>query len=44
MWLIESPVSKQRLHEMFRAIDGLLRENMEVGSYNQLIDNAELNK
>ncbi len=36
--VIESPVTKQRLHEMFRAVDGLLRENKEVGAYNQSIE------
>ncbi len=33
--VVESPVSDARMHEMFRAIDTLLRENPEVGAYNQ---------
>ncbi|MDR6872542.1 phosphomannomutase/phosphoglucomutase [Bosea sp. BE125] len=33
----ESPVSEARMREMFAAIDGLLRENPEVGAYNQSI-------
>jgi phosphomannomutase/phosphoglucomutase len=35
--VIESPVSEARLHEMFKAVDGILRENPEVGAYNQTI-------
>jgi phosphomannomutase/phosphoglucomutase len=35
--VIESPVSEARLHEMFKAVDALLRENPEVGAYNQTI-------
>jgi phosphomannomutase/phosphoglucomutase len=35
--VIESPVSEERLHAMFKAIDGVLRENSEVGAYNQTI-------
>jgi phosphomannomutase/phosphoglucomutase len=35
--VIESPVSEARLHEMFKAIDGVLRENPSVGAYNQTI-------
>jgi phosphomannomutase/phosphoglucomutase len=35
--VIESPVSKERLHEMFKAVDGILRENEGVGAYNQTI-------
>ncbi|WP_181705706.1 phosphomannomutase/phosphoglucomutase [Chthonobacter rhizosphaerae] len=35
--VVESPVSEARLHEMFRAVDGVLRENPEVGAYNQTI-------
>lgn len=31
----ESPVSKARLHAMFEAVDAILRENPEVGAYNQ---------
>ncbi|ODN70999.1 phosphomannomutase/phosphoglucomutase [Methylobrevis pamukkalensis] len=33
----ESPVSSERLHAMFRALDAVLRENPEVGAYNQTI-------
>ncbi len=35
--VVESPVSKERLHAMFRALDAVLRENREVGAYNQTI-------
>ncbi|WP_306141254.1 phosphomannomutase/phosphoglucomutase [Roseibium sp. MMSF_3412] len=35
--VVESPVSEERLHEMFKAVDGILRENDEVGAYNQTI-------
>jgi len=35
--VIESPVSEARMREMFRAVDGVLRENSEVGAYNQTI-------
>ncbi len=35
--VVESPVSNERLHEMFRAVDAILRENPEVGAYNQTI-------
>ncbi len=35
--VVESPVSEVRLHEMFRAVDGVLRENPEVGDYNQTL-------
>ena len=35
--VIESPVSEARLREMFAAVDGVLRENREVGAYNQTI-------
>ncbi|CAH1652704.1 Phosphoglucosamine mutase [Hyphomicrobiales bacterium] len=33
--VIESPVSEARTREMFKAIDDVLRENPEVGAYNQ---------
>jgi phosphomannomutase / phosphoglucomutase len=33
----ESPVSEARMREMFAAVDGVLRENSEVGAYNQII-------
>ncbi len=33
--VVESPVSEARMREMFHAIDGVLRENPEVGAYNQ---------
>lgn len=35
--VVESPVSKARKQEMFRAVDAILRENAEVGAYNQTI-------
>lgn len=35
--VIESPVSEARMREMFKAVDGVLRENSEVGAYNQSI-------
>jgi phosphomannomutase/phosphoglucomutase len=33
--VVESPVSPERRGEMFAAIDALLRQNPEVGRYNQ---------
>ncbi len=35
--VIESPASEARMHEMFKAVDGILRENPGVGPYNQTI-------
>ncbi|MGO8801158.1 MAG: phosphomannomutase/phosphoglucomutase [Roseiarcus sp.] len=35
--VVESPVSEQRMREMFEAVDGVLRENGEVGAYNQTL-------
>jgi phosphomannomutase / phosphoglucomutase len=35
--VVESPVSEARMREMFHAVDGILRENEEVGTYNQSI-------
>ncbi|TDR94698.1 phosphomannomutase/phosphoglucomutase [Enterovirga rhinocerotis] len=35
--VVESPVSEARLKEMFKAVDGVLRENPEVGAYNQTL-------
>lgn len=35
--VVESPVSEARLHEMFKAVDDVLRENPEVGEYNQTL-------
>ncbi|GJE25454.1 phosphomannomutase/phosphoglucomutase [Methylobacterium organophilum] len=35
--VVESPVSEARLREMFQAVDAILRENPEVGAYNQTI-------
>ncbi|MFC7052630.1 phosphomannomutase/phosphoglucomutase [Hansschlegelia quercus] len=35
--VIESPASEARLHEMFKAVDGVLRRRSEVGAYNQTI-------
>jgi phosphomannomutase / phosphoglucomutase len=34
---IESPVSEERLRSLFEELDGISRENPEVGSYNQRI-------
>ena len=35
--VVESPVSEERLHEMFQIVDDVLRENEGVGAYNQTI-------
>ncbi len=35
--VVESPVSEARMREMFAAVDGILRENPEVGAYNQTL-------
>jgi phosphomannomutase / phosphoglucomutase len=35
--VVESPVSEARMREMFHAVDAILRENSEVGAYNQTI-------
>lgn len=35
--VVESPVSEARMREMFRSVDSILRENPEVGAYNQTI-------
>jgi phosphomannomutase/phosphoglucomutase len=35
--VVESPVSDQRMREMFAAVDAVLRENGEVGAYNQTL-------
>jgi phosphomannomutase/phosphoglucomutase len=35
--VVESPVSSARMHDMFRALDGVLRTHPEVGDYNQTI-------
>jgi phosphomannomutase/phosphoglucomutase len=35
--VVESPVSEARMREMFYAVDKVLRENPEVGEYNQTI-------
>jgi phosphomannomutase/phosphoglucomutase len=35
--VVESPVSETRMREMFAAVDAVLRENPEVGAYNQTI-------
>ncbi len=35
--VVESPVSEERMRAMFTAMDGVLRENPEVGAYNQTI-------
>lgn len=36
--VVESPVSEQRMRDMFAAIDGLIRKHPEVGEYNQTLD------
>ena len=33
--VVENPVSRARLEEMVRAVDGVLRENPQVGADNQ---------
>ncbi|HEX8167934.1 MAG TPA: phosphomannomutase/phosphoglucomutase [Beijerinckiaceae bacterium] len=35
--VVESPASEARMRQMFEAVDGVLRENPEVGAYNQTI-------
>ena len=35
--VVESPVSQARMHEMFAAVDAVLRTHKEVGEYNQKI-------
>jgi phosphomannomutase/phosphoglucomutase len=35
--VVESPVSEERMREMFKAIDTVLRTHSEVGEYNQTI-------
>src|SRR6202035_521332 len=35
--VVESPVSEARMRAMFEAVDRILRENPEVGAYNQTI-------
>jgi phosphomannomutase/phosphoglucomutase len=35
--VVESPASEARMHEMFKAVDGVLRTHPEVGAYNQTI-------
>ena len=35
--VVESPVSSARMHDMFKAVDGVLRTHPEVGDYNQTI-------
>ncbi len=35
--VVESPVSEARMRDMFKAVDDVLRENPEVGAYNQTI-------
>ncbi len=35
--VVESPASEARMREMFHAVDAILRENPEVGAYNQTI-------
>lgn len=35
--VVESPVSEQRMRDMFKAVDGVLRTHPDVGAYNQTI-------
>ena len=35
--VVESPVSEERMRAMFKTVDTVLRENAEVGAYNQSI-------
>jgi len=35
--VVESPVSEKRMRDMFKAVDAVVRENPEVGEYNQTI-------
>ena len=35
--VVESPVSEARMREMFKAVDAVMREDPEVGAYNQTI-------
>ena len=35
--VVESPTSEANMRAMFKAVDGVLRENSEVGAYNQSI-------
>ncbi len=35
--VVESPVSDKRMRDIFRALDDILRENKEVGAYNQTL-------
>jgi len=35
--VVESPVAEQRMRDMFKAVDAVMRENPEVGAYNQTI-------
>ncbi|NEW90148.1 phosphomannomutase/phosphoglucomutase, partial [Rhodopseudomonas sp. WA056] len=35
--VVESPVSEQRMHDMFEAVNLVLRQHPEVGAYNQTI-------
>src|SRR5918999_1454946 len=35
--VVESPVSEQRMRDMFKAVDAVLRTHPEVGAYNQKI-------
>ena len=35
--VVESPISEARMRDMFKAVDGILRESPEIGAYNQTI-------
>ena len=36
--VVESPVSEERMRDMFRDLDAVLRRNPEVGAYNQTLE------
>jgi phosphomannomutase / phosphoglucomutase len=35
--VVESPVSEQRMRDMFKSVDAVLRKFPDVGEYNQTI-------
>jgi phosphomannomutase/phosphoglucomutase len=35
--VVESPASERRMHDLFEAMDSVLRTHPEVGEYNQKI-------
>ena len=38
--VVESPVSEQRMRDMFEAMDAVLRTHPEVGEYNQRMEHS----